>query len=65
MKTSQNLGRESRKTLEIHPLNSERWVGDLEVEFVTTFLGDLPGLSCRATQINFKHLSNPKVTLVQ
>ena len=49
MKTSQNLGRESRKNLEIHPLNSERWVGDLEVEFVTTFLGGLPGLSCRST----------------
>jgi len=34
---------------EIHPLNGGCWVGDLEVEFVTTFLGDLPGLSCRWT----------------
>ena len=30
-----------------HPLNSECWEGDLEVEFVTTFLGGLPGLSYR------------------
>jgi hypothetical protein len=49
MKTSQHLGRGSRGNLEIHPLNSECWVGDLEVEFVTTFLGRLPGLSCRWT----------------
>ena len=33
-----------------HPLNSECWEGDLEVEFVTTFLGGLPGLSCRWTR---------------
>jgi hypothetical protein len=42
-KTSQNLGRGSRGNREIHELNSECWVGDLEVEFVTTFLGGFPG----------------------
>ncbi len=51
MKTSQDLGWESRKkNLEVHPLNSECWEGDLEVEFATTFLGGLPGLSCRGLQ---------------
>ena len=46
MKTSQNLGRESRGNQDIHPLNSECWEGDLEVEFVTTCLGGPPGLIC-------------------
>ena len=49
MKTSRNLGREGRENLEIHPLNGECRVGDLEVEFVTICLGDLPGPSCCLT----------------
>jgi len=49
MKASQNLGRESVENRKLHTLNSECWVGDLEVEFVTTFFGGLPGLSCSST----------------
>ena len=50
MKTSRNLGRENRGKRDTHPLDSERWVDDLEVEFVTTFLGGPPALTCRWTR---------------